>query len=277
MVPKIGLPGMVVALFGLALTTGSLRAEKPFAEYPQAARESYTKGEDLRGQGKYRDALAAYAEAARHGLDGYAQLYLHEAECHRLLRDHAKVVAAYSRLIEDLGLERSCRTCMLEALRGRAAGHEALGDLERALTDRTMIVLLHEQDLSVRREMKAGELTDLIQETAKAHRDRARFLMDRARWTAARADIERAEELERQTSGKKTEKANAWVRLLNEWDKPVTVEVDGEVHELRPGAEKKWRRTPGSFTYTVREVGIPATSSAKEGEMLTIRIYPPNK
>jgi len=268
---------MILALVGLALTGGELRAEKPFADYPQAARERFTQAEDLREQGRYRDALAGYAEASRLGLESYAKLYLREADCHRLLRDHAKVVAAYTRLIEDLGLEGSCRYCLLEALRGRAAAHEALGDLERALTDRTMIVLLHEQDLLVRREMKAGELTDLLQDTAKAHRDRARFLMDRARWSAARADIERAEQLEQQTAGKKTEKSNAWIRLLNEWDQPVRVEVDGDVHELKPGTEKKWRRTPGKFTYTVREVGIPATSTARDGEMTTIRIYPPQR
>jgi hypothetical protein len=89
--------------------------------------------------------------------------------------------------------------------------------------------------------------------------------------------VERAEELERQTSAKPIEKSRAWIRFVNGWDKTVTVEVDGQVHELQPGQEKKWRHAPGSFTYTVREMGVPSTSTVKDGEMTTIRIYPPQR
>ena len=40
---------------------------------------------------------------------------------------------------------------MLSALRGRSAAYTELGDLERAVTDLTTVVLLQEQDLSVRK------------------------------------------------------------------------------------------------------------------------------
>ncbi len=236
------LGSILLALLGLTLFLGQARAEKPFASYPQAARDRYVQAEEMRAKAQYKEALTAFDEAVHLGLEGYARVYLNRAECHRQMRDHAKVVAEYTRLIEDLGIERSCWVCMVSSLRGRSAAYVALGDLERALADLTTVVALHEQDLAVRLELKAGDLTEGLRETAKAHRDRARVLMDRERWPAARLDVDRAEELERQVSAKPAEKHNAWIRLVNAWDKPVTVEVDGATHELQAGQEKKWRR-----------------------------------
>jgi tetratricopeptide (TPR) repeat protein len=277
MIHKRGLLGVMLALLAPAMMMGQLRAEKQFASYPQAARDRFIQADEMLDQKRYPEAAAAYEEAGKLGLEDYPKIYLRQADCYKQMGQHARVVAAYTWLIDELGVERSCRTCIFSALRGRSAAYEALGDMERALNDLTTVVMLLEQDLSVRREMKAGELTELVQETAKAHRDRAQFLKNRSRLSAMRADVERADELERQTVGKTTETSSTWIRLVNDWDRVITVEVDGEVHELQPGKDKKWRRKPGAFSYTVREVGIPVNSSAKEGQMTTIRIYPPKR
>jgi len=206
---KHGLWSIILTGAALAMTLGEIRAEKPFSSYPQAARERFAQAEDSREKGQYPEALAAYDDAIQRGLEGYARVYLRKADCHRHLREHAKVVAAYTVLIEDLGLERSCWVCMVTALRGRAAAFVALGDLERALADLTTVVLLHEQDLAVRVETKAGELSEILPETAKAHRDRARVLMDRARWSAARVDVERADEWIRKRAAREDDERDA--------------------------------------------------------------------
>jgi hypothetical protein len=168
---------------------------------------------------------------------------------------------------------------MLHAFRGRSAAYLALKDPERALSDLTTLVLLLEQDLATQRKLNTGDLTEALQQTAKAHRERGTVLMDRGRRSAAVTDFDRAEELEKQTAGKPntTRKPNAWIRVVNEWTRTATVEIDGEVYVLAPNEEKKWRRAPGTFTYTVREQGIPRTSGVKDGEMTVIRIYPPKQ
>jgi tetratricopeptide (TPR) repeat protein len=102
------LRGLIPVVVGLVLTAGGLRAEQPFAKYPQTARDRYVKGEELRLQGKYREALKAFEEAIELGLGTYARVYLRQADCHQHLAEYTRVVAAYTRVIEDFGLERSC-------------------------------------------------------------------------------------------------------------------------------------------------------------------------
>lgn len=190
---------------------------------------------------------------------------------------------------------------MVDALRGRSAAYESLGKREPALGDLSTLVLLCEQELSVRRELKVRLLSTLLEETARAHRDRARLLADLGRRTAAESGRERATELEtearklastsgtstapnQQGSAKPVEQGAAkpvekvgWVRLLNSWKDPVTVDLDGVSYTLSPGQEKKLQRVPGPFTYTVRGVASKVASNVEAGEMVTIKIYPPKR
>jgi len=182
---------------------------------------------------------------------------------------------------------------MVEAHRGRSAAYEALGKKEQALGDLSTLVLLFEQEVSVRKELKDRNLSLSLDEAARAHRERARLLADLGRRTAAQSGRERATDLEAEarrlaagsgTSGSPVQQGTAkpaekmgWVRLLNTWQQPVTVDLDGASYILAPGQEKKLRRAPGPFTYTVRGVASKVASTVEAGEMVTIKIYPPKR
>ncbi len=189
---------------------------------------------------------------------------------------------------------------MSDALHGRSAAYEALGKRELALSDLSTLVLFCEQELTIRKELNDRRLGSLLEETAKAHRERSRLLADLGRRTAAQAAQDRAAELEtearklaassataspsQQGAAKPVEQGAAkpveklgWIRLLNTWKDPVTVDLDGASYTLAPGQEKKLQRRPGAFTYTVRGVASQVASTVAAGEMVTIKIYPPRR
>jgi hypothetical protein len=140
---------------------------------------------------------------------------------------------------------------MIEALRGRSAAYEALGKREQALSDLSTLVLFYEQELSVRKELKDRFLSTTLEETARAHRERARMLAELGRRTAAQSGRERAADLEAEarklasaaaTSGSPVQQGAAkpvekvsWVKLVNAWKDPVTVDLEGATYILVPG------------------------------------------
>ncbi len=57
----------------------------------------------------------------------------------------------------------------------------------------------------------------------------------------------------------------------------MTIDLGGVSYTLKPGEDRKLRRTPGPFTYTVRGVATNVPSSVEAGEMTTIKVYPPKR
>lgn len=82
--------------------------ERPFKSYPEAARSQFNSGSDLQTEGKFQEAILAYQQAIKLGLGDYPKVYLKIALCYKKLNDPVKAVDAYSRFIEDFGVERSC-------------------------------------------------------------------------------------------------------------------------------------------------------------------------
>ncbi len=103
--PWIALGGFLA----LALAAGMVRAAKPSDSYPPSVRQHFSQAEKLREQKRYRDAVAEYNEAIRLGMGDCAEIYLPLAECYRKLGDHAQVVVACSRLIDEFDLNSACR------------------------------------------------------------------------------------------------------------------------------------------------------------------------
>jgi len=84
------------------------RAE-PEVAIPQPARDRYAEGQELERQGKVREAVAAYQEAIRLGMQRFPRAYLKEAGGYLGLGEYDAAVARYTRVIDEFGLEDSCR------------------------------------------------------------------------------------------------------------------------------------------------------------------------
>jgi tetratricopeptide (TPR) repeat protein len=76
---------------------------------PQVARDRYAEAQDLEKQGKIKEAVAAYEQAVRLGMQNYPRIYLREAAAYAQLGDYEAAAARYSVVIDVLGLEDSCR------------------------------------------------------------------------------------------------------------------------------------------------------------------------
>jgi tetratricopeptide (TPR) repeat protein len=98
------------ALLTLAvgLGWGAASAEEPTA-FPPAARERYEQGVDLQKKGQLNEALRAFQEAIRMGMDAYPRVHLKRANSNLELKKYDTAIAQYTKFIDDFGLEESCR------------------------------------------------------------------------------------------------------------------------------------------------------------------------
>ncbi len=86
----------------------AVRAE-PTDPIPEVARDRYAEAQELEKQGKFQEAVAAYEQAVRLGMQTYPRVYLREAAVYARLGDDEAAAARYSVVIDVLGLEGSCR------------------------------------------------------------------------------------------------------------------------------------------------------------------------
>ncbi len=100
------LPLTCALLLGRA---AAVRAERPLTSYPKAARDRYEAARRLQERKRYREALAAYEDAARLGMDDYPRLRVERGECLRQLKDFRAAIASHTNAITDGVLGKSCR------------------------------------------------------------------------------------------------------------------------------------------------------------------------
>jgi hypothetical protein len=93
----------------LLVSAGSVLGERPLSSYPKAARDRYEAARRLQEQRRYREALGAYAEAARLGMEDYPMLRVQRGECLRHLKDFRAAIASHTAAIADGTLGKSCR------------------------------------------------------------------------------------------------------------------------------------------------------------------------
>jgi tetratricopeptide (TPR) repeat protein len=98
----------VLALGVVLVGWPALRAE-PMIPLPQPAKDRYAEGQDLEKQGKTREAIAAYEEAIRLGMQLFPRVHLQEAAAYLGLKDYDAAVAKFTKVIDGFGLEDSCR------------------------------------------------------------------------------------------------------------------------------------------------------------------------
>lgn len=78
-------------------------------DFPADARASYEKGNGLQKNGKLDDAIRAYEEAIKLGMEAFPRVHLQRATSNLDLKKYEIAVAQYTKFIEQFGLEKSCR------------------------------------------------------------------------------------------------------------------------------------------------------------------------
>lgn len=100
-------------LAGLTLASIAVLAAPVIAgertDFPAAARQRYEQGRTLQQQGKLRDAIAAYDDAIRLGMQDFPRIHLQRAAALALLNELDAAVEQYSKFIERFSVEDSCR------------------------------------------------------------------------------------------------------------------------------------------------------------------------
>jgi outer membrane protein assembly factor BamD (BamD/ComL family) len=88
---------------------GAAPAGEPTA-FPPDARQRYEQGRDLQTKGQLDEAVRAFEEAIRLGMDAFPRVHLQEAGANLQRQRYDTAVAQYTKFIERFGLEESCRS-----------------------------------------------------------------------------------------------------------------------------------------------------------------------
>jgi len=78
-------------------------------DFPADARSSYDKGRDLQKNGQLDDAIRAYEDAIKLGMEAFPRVHLQRASSNLDLKKYSTAIAQYTTFIEQFGLEDSCR------------------------------------------------------------------------------------------------------------------------------------------------------------------------
>jgi tetratricopeptide (TPR) repeat protein len=102
--------GTAFIVLGVGLISARCAAgREPSAPIPQPARDRYAEGQDLQDQGKLKEAVAAYEDAIRLGMDLFPRVYLKQGGALLDLKEYDAAIVKYTKLIDVIGLENSCR------------------------------------------------------------------------------------------------------------------------------------------------------------------------
>jgi tetratricopeptide (TPR) repeat protein len=94
---------------GVALIAAPTGWPEPIAPIPKAARDRYAEAQELEKQGRTQEAIAAYQDAIRLGMQTYPRAHLKEANGYLGLQDYDAAIKKYTKFIDNFGLEDSCR------------------------------------------------------------------------------------------------------------------------------------------------------------------------
>ena len=89
-------------------SAGETPAPEP-ASFPQEAKDRFDRAQELRKKQQYQEAISAFEEAIKLGMQNYPRAYLYRADSARALKDYDAAIAQYSDFIRKFGIEDSCR------------------------------------------------------------------------------------------------------------------------------------------------------------------------
>ena len=98
----------LIALGATLVLTAQTPAPEP-TTFPQEAKDSYAKGQELRNKQLYQEASAAFTEAIKLGMQNYPRVYLYRADAILKLKDYDGAIAQFTDFINKFGIEESCR------------------------------------------------------------------------------------------------------------------------------------------------------------------------
>jgi tetratricopeptide (TPR) repeat protein len=77
--------------------------------FPPEAKDRFDRAQELRKKQQYQQAISAFEEAIKLGMQNYPRAYLYRADSARALEDYDAAIAQYSEFIQKFGIEESCR------------------------------------------------------------------------------------------------------------------------------------------------------------------------
>src|ERR1700730_13460554 len=86
----------------------SARAQER-TEFPADARQRYDQGRDLQKKGQLQEAVSAFEEAIKLGMDAFPRVHLQRAGSNLEMKKYDTAIRQYTKFIDDFGLEGSCR------------------------------------------------------------------------------------------------------------------------------------------------------------------------
>jgi hypothetical protein len=161
---------------------------------------------------------------------------------------------------------------MRTAYGGRAAAYERKNDFEKALADRTMVVLLLGVELEILNEQTAADRDKIMLEASEAYRDRSNCFKALGRLDAAQNDNKHAERLEREARKLAEERENGQIELINRWPDAISILIDGIAHRLAVGESKVIAKKAGPFRYELPASGQVSTGTVEAGKVFRLQI-----
>jgi hypothetical protein len=92
----------------LGLACGYLGAEERTG-FPAEARQRYEQGRDFQKKGQMNEAIRAFSEAIKLGMDAFPRAHLYQAGSNLDVKNYDAAVLQYTKFIARFGLEESCR------------------------------------------------------------------------------------------------------------------------------------------------------------------------
>jgi tetratricopeptide (TPR) repeat protein len=77
--------------------------------FPQEAKDRFALGQELRKKSQFQDAIAAFEEAIKLGMQNYPRVHLYRADALRDLKEYDSAIGQYTDFINKFGIEESCR------------------------------------------------------------------------------------------------------------------------------------------------------------------------
>jgi tetratricopeptide (TPR) repeat protein len=100
---------VTLAWLGLGLLAlEPTRAAEP-TEFPPEARARFNKGQELRAQQRYREAIQAFDDAIKLGMGNSPRVHLYRADALLKLKEFDSAITRFTDFIDHFGIEESCR------------------------------------------------------------------------------------------------------------------------------------------------------------------------
>jgi tetratricopeptide (TPR) repeat protein len=90
------------------LLVWSANAAEP-TTFPKAARDRYDQAQELMKQNRYKEAVQAYEEAIKLGMQDFPRAHLNQAKSLLDMEAYDSAIKYYTNFIAQFGLEDSCR------------------------------------------------------------------------------------------------------------------------------------------------------------------------